>query len=373
MNGTGPAVESAGQSIRLRRAAAWLAWLGVWMCGLPCAHAEDGYDLWLRYRPVEQPWLERYRASIREIVPPPGASNAAVRELSRALTGLLGTAPALVKKPTHDGALILGTPTSSATIAAMDLDLEGLGSDGYLVRSAMLDGHRTTIIAANSEPGVIYGAFRFLRLLQMRQPLDHLALRSSPRIQHRILDHWDNLDGTIERGYAGLLDLGLAQDAGLHVAALHRLCARRRLDRHQRHGAQQCRRAGGDADAAVYLDKAAALAAVFRPYGIRVYFSARFSAPIEIGGLKRADPLDPAVQAWWKAKADEIYRAIPDFGGFLVKANSEGQPGPQDYDRTQADGANMLADALAPHGGIVMWRAFVYSDEESGRPRQAGL
>ena len=111
-----------------------------------------------------------------------------------------------------------------------------------------------------------------------------------------------------------------------------------------------------------WLEKAAALAGVFRPYGIRVYLSARFSAPVEIGGLDTADPLDPRVQAWWRAKADEIYALIPDFGGFLVKANSEGQPGPQDYGRSHADGANMLADAVAPHGGVVMWRAFVYDD-----------
>src|SRR5882672_6950292 len=143
MSATSPAVHGAGQSIPRRRAAwlAWPAWMALGMCGLPCVHAEDGYDLWLRYRPVEQPWLERYRASIREIVPPPAASNAAVRELTRALAGLLGAAPNIARKPTRDGALVLGTPTSSPTIAAMHPDLEGLGSDGYLLRSATLDGH----------------------------------------------------------------------------------------------------------------------------------------------------------------------------------------------------------------------------------------
>src|SRR4029450_5228885 len=120
-----------------------------------------------------------------------------------------------------------------------------------------------------------------------------------------------------------------------------------------------------------YLEKTAALAGVLRQYGIRVYLTARFSAPIELGGLKTADPLDPAVRAWWRAKADEIYAAIPDFGGFLVKANSEGQPGPQDYQRTHADGANMLADVLAPHKGIVMWRAFVYGEKSEDRIKQA--
>src|SRR5262249_29168760 len=121
-----------------------------------------------------------------------------------------------------------------------------------------------------------------------------------------------------------------------------------------------------------YLEKVAAIAGALRPYGIRVYLSARFSAPIEIGGLQTADPLDAGVRAWWRAKTDEIYRAIPDFGGFLVKANSEGQPGPQDYQRTHADGANMLAEAVAPHGGLIMWRAFVYSNEQpDDRAKQA--
>jgi alpha-glucuronidase len=113
----------------------------------------------------------------------------------------------------------------------------------------------------------------------------------------------------------------------------------------------------------LYLKKVAALAEVFRPYGIKVYLSARMTAPMELGGLKTADPLDPAVKAWWIANADEIYATIPDFGGFLVKADSEGQPGPQAYHRTQADGANMLADAVRPHGGIIMWRAFVYAND----------
>ena len=370
MNGTGPAVESAGRSIRPRRAAAWLAWLALGVCGLPGAHAEDGYDLWLRYRPVEQPWLARYRASIREIVPP-AASNAAVDELTRALAGLLGVAPNIAKKPTRDGALVLGTPATSATIAALHLDLEGLGSDGYLLRSATLDGRRTTVIAANAEAGVIYGTFRFLRLLQMRQPIDRLALRSAPRIQHRVLDHWDNLDGTVERGYAGasLWDWQKLPD---YLAPRYQgLRACLRLDRHQWHRPHQCQRRRARPDSAI-PGKVAALAGVFRPYALKVYLSARFTAPMEIGGLRSADPLDPAVRLWWQRKADEIYRFIPDFGGLLVKANSEGQSGPQDYGRSHAEGANVIAAALAPHGGIVMWRAFVYSDQASeDRAKQA--
>ncbi len=193
----------------------------------------------------------------------------------------------------------------------------------------------------------------------------------APRIRHRVLDHWDNLDRTVERGYAGF-----------SLWDWHKLPDYRdpRYTDYARANASigingtVLTNVNADATSLTppYLAKAAALADVFRPYGIRVYLSARFSAPIEIGGLKTADPLDPEVAAWWKRKADEIYGVIPDFGGFLVKANSEGQPGPQDYGRTHADGANMLADALSPHGGIVMWRAFVYSHEvPEDRAKQA--
>ncbi len=166
-----------------------------------------------------------------------------------------------------------------------------------------------------------------------------------PRIAQRLLNHWDNPDGSVERGYAGrsifdwwrlpdhvdrrIIDYARANASiGINGAVLNNVNARARML------------------SAEYIAKAAALADALRPYGIRVYLSARFSAPRDIGGLPNADPLDPHVRQWWKAKADEIYRAIPDFGGFLVKANSEGQPGPQDYGRTHADGANMLAEAI---------------------------
>ncbi len=214
---------------------------------------------------------------------------------------------------------------------------------------------------------MLYGTFHFLRLMQTRQPLDRLSTcAQSPRIQHRVLDHWDNLDGTVERGYAGasIWDWHKLPDyLAPRYTDYARACASIGIN------GTVLTNVNADALSLTppYLEKAAALAGVFRPYGLKVYLTARFTAPIEIGGLKTADPLDPAVRAWWQHKADEIYRLIPDFGGFLVKANSEGQPGPQDYGRSHADGANMFADALAPHGGIVMWRAFVYSDASNRR------
>ena len=334
----------------------------------PPALAEDGYELWLRYHPVESQWSGAYKATTTQLV---AAEGVARTELLRGLKGMLGSPPSVAAEVTQDGAVLLGTPQSSGPVAGLHLDLRGVGTEGYLIRSVSIAGHRATVIAANENAGVLYGAFHLLRLIQTRQPLDHLDISSAPHVQHRVLDHWDNLDGTVERGYAGASLWDWFTLPGF-------------LDPRYTDYARACASIGingtvltnVNANALVltpaYLEKMAALAKVFRPYGIRVYISARFSAPMQIGGLKTADPLDPTVRAWWRAKADEIYRTIPDFGGFLVKANSEGQPGPQDYHRSHADGANMLADAVAPHGGIVMWRAFVYSqDQPDDRAKQA--
>src|SRR5262245_40658811 len=325
------------------------------------ALGEDGYDLWLRYRPLDAASQTRYRELVGDIVAPGDSATltAAAMELRRGLRGLVGTEPALRQEP-RARSVVLGTQRSSAEIAALGLQLEDLGREGYVVRSASIAGARVTVIAANEDVGVLYGAFHFLRLLQTLQPIDNLDVREAPKVRLRILDHWDNLDRTVERGYAGealwdwwklpdyldprYVDYARANASlGVNGAVLNNV------------------NAAAEVLTAAYIEKAAALARVLRPFGMRVYFSANFAAPVEIGGLATADPLDAAVRAWWAAKADEIYRAIPDFGGFLVKANSEGQPGPQQYGRSHADGANALAAAVAPHGGVVMWRAFVYT------------
>jgi alpha-glucuronidase len=339
----------------------------------PMAGAEDGYDLWLRYRPVEARWLGPYRSAATALVgaADSGTLQAARSELRRALSGLLGRAPPMRSTVRRDGAILFGTPQSSALIARLGLDLRDAASEGYLIRGVSIDGHRAIVIAANADIGVLHGVFGFLRLLQTRQSLQHLALSTAPRMQLRILEHWDNLDGSVERGYAGA-----------SIWDWHKLPGY--LDPRYADYARACASVGingtvltnVNASAVsltpLYLHKAAALAAVLRPYGLRVYLSARFSAPIEIGGLTTADPLDPAVRAWWRRKSDEIYGLIPDFGGFLVKADSEGQPGPQQYGRSHAEGANLLAQALAPHGGVVLWRAFVYSQQQpEDRAKQA--
>jgi alpha-glucuronidase len=345
----------------------------AWVCllvGAASAHAEDGYDLWLRYRPVEGTWAARYRSFATELVGVPD-TNPAAQELLRGVAGLLGATPTMASRITRDGTIVLSGPGSAADLRPPPADLETLGHEGYLIRSIRVHGHRATLIAANSNIGVLYGAFGLLRLMQTRQPLHDLNLRESPRIQHRILDHWDNLDGTVERGYAGasIWDWQTLPDyLEPRYADYARACASIGINGAVLNNV--------NAEAASltpqYLEKAAALARVFRPFGVKIYLSARFTAPIEIGGLQSADPLDETVRAWWRNKVDEIYRFVPDFGGFLIKANSEGQPGPQDYHRSHADGANMLAAVLAPHGGIVMWRAFVYSaNEKEDRAKQA--
>ncbi|MEK6477432.1 alpha-glucuronidase family glycosyl hydrolase [Catalinimonas sp. 4WD22] len=338
--------------------------------------AEDGYRLWLRYDQIKDTQLlASYNEAINGwLVEGESPTLEVIRnEMQMGLSGLLGEYTPAVEAVEQDGILLAGTPDSSPLIASLNLNsqLDELADEGFIITQKSVNGHSATIITAKSEVGVLYGVFHYLRLLQTHQSIDNLSIQSSPDVMHRVLNHWDNLDRTVERGYAGF-----------SIWDWHRLpeyIAPRYIDYARANasiGINGTVLTNVNANALVltphYLEKAAALADVFRPYGLKVYLTARFSAPVEIGGLETADPLDPQVQKWWNEKTDEIYEYIPDFGGFLVKANSEGQPGPQNYGRTHADGANMLADAVAEHGGIVMWRAFVYSEEEpEDRAKQA--
>ena len=362
------------QSVLFRSVLPWCVLLSAATPGPP--PAEDGYDLWLRYRLVaDAQRLGEYRAALSHLVVEGDSPTlrAARDELTVGLGGLLGTEVRRADRIRGDGAIIAGTPRTSRLVAALPLanDLRRAGAEGFVLRTVRVSGRQATVIAANREVGVLYGTFALLRLLQTDRPLRDLAVVSAPKIGLRLLDHWDNLDRSVERGYAGLSlwDWSRLPDS---LDPRYRDYARANASL----GINGTVLTNVNADARVlapeFLVKVAALANVFRPYGIRVYLTARFSAPIELGGLATADPLDPAVRGWWRHKVDEIYRVVPDFGGFLVKANSEGQPGPQDYKRTHADGANMLAEALDPHDGVVMWRAFVYSNEvPTDRVRQA--
>jgi alpha-glucuronidase len=352
----------------------FLAALAVASCSFPVV-AEDGYDLWLRYRPVEArgyPPISEFASQLVLSDASPTLA-AAGRELATALGGLAGAPMPVVREPGQAGALLYGTPRSSPLIAklAPTLGLERVGEEGYVIRSVDLDGRPATVIAANSDVGALYGVYHVLRLVQTRMLPQKLDVVSRPRTKLRLLNHWDNLDGHVERGYSGQSIWDWHKLPGWvdpRYTDYARACASIGINGSVLTNVN----ANATSLTPAYLEKAAAIAGVLRPYGVRVFLTARFSAPIELGGLKTADPLDAGVRAWWKSKTDEIYRYIPDFGGFLVKANSEGQPGPQDYQRNHADGANMLAEALAPHGGIVMWRAFVYaSSATEDRAKQA--
>ena len=246
---------------------------------------------------------------------------------------------------------------------------KGMPTDAYTIKS---EGGKTVITAA-SDAGLLYGAFHLLRLQQTGQATTGLDIREQPAYDLRILNHWDNPNGTIERGFAGH-SIFWKDDNTQHPtlnAQLMKQYARANASIGINGTVLNNVNAKPEALATENLEKVKVIADQLRPYGIRVYLSINFASPIKVGGLKTADPLDASVVSWWKDKVNEIYKMIPDFGGFLVKANSEGEPGPQDFGRTHADGANMLGKVLMPHKGIVMWRAFVYKPQSRDRANQA--
>lgn len=326
---------------------------------------EAGYKLWLRYA---QPGdvARQYRRLVRQIrVDGSSATCGIIRdELGLATMAMLGGTVPLSESGLQAGTVIVGTPANSALVRDLNwaADLRALGNEGFIIRSALVAKQPVIVITSNREIGALYGGFHFLRLMQTGQPIDRLDITERPALQLRLMNHWDNPNGTIERGYAGR-----------SLWQWHELPEK--LNPRYSDYARACASIGingavinnVNADVRILapesLRKVAALADVWRPYGVRMYLSANFAAPVRLGGLATADPLERKVADWWEAKADEIYSLIPDFGGFLVKANSEGQPGPKTYGRTHAEGANVLADALAPHKGNVIWRAFVYDED----------
>ena len=287
--------------------------------------AEDGHALWLRYKPCG-------KANI--IAPQGGATlQTAVDELKRYWQG-----PELK--------LILNPRLKD--------------DDGFLYNGDSICSH--------SELGLLYGAYEALRL-QAQEAYPGLGGYTAPKFSRRILNHWDYLDGTIECGYVGKSIFFSANLKGQEWAERIREYARANASVGINGSVLNNVNASPKVLTTQYIDTVCTIANILRPYGIKVYLSVNFGSPKALGYTKTADPLDETVKKWWKKKADEIYQRIPDFGGFLVKANAEGQPGPLDYGRTHAEGANMLADVLAPHGGIVMWRSFVYGAKHKGEDR----
>ena len=298
--------------------------------------SEDGSQLWLRYNKVNTCQVKTNGQS--------PTIDIAVRELSDYYQG----------------------PT--VTLMIDKEQKEPLINDGFIIKN-------DTIKACN-DLGLLYGANEVLRLQMEHNPLLRSkeftrGIKSEPYYSLRLLNHWDNLDGSIERGYAGNSIFWDKDQAKLSKNNTQRLIEYARANASIGINGTVLNNVNASPKILTkpYLQEVKRIADILRPYGIRVYLSINFATPLALKQTKTADPLDKKVAEWWKKKAKEIYKLIPDFGGFLVKANSEGQPGPFDYNRSHADGANMLADALKPYGGIVMWRCFVYGAKHKGEDR----
>lgn len=324
--------------------------------------AGTGYSAWLRYEPVTEPaekaLYDGLPASVVILHKSPELQSAQA-EILRGAQGMLNRVLRAASEPVNGDMIVLGTMAEVAAAFSVSLPHEA-AEDTYVLKTLERRGHHCIFITGPNDRGVLYGAFEFLRYIVLGERIDHLDEQSTPYQVVRWINQWDNLNGTIERGYGGksiffaddhvVADLSRAADYARLLASL---------------GVNGCTVNNVNANPKIltseFIPQLARIADAFRPWGVRLSISVDLGSPKTIGGLPTFDPLDPAVAAWWKQKADEIYRAIPDFAGFVLKADSEGRVGPSTYGRTHADAANVLAAALAPHHGIVVYRGFVYN------------
>jgi alpha-glucuronidase len=323
---------------------------------------ELGYDAWLRYDSIEDKAVRQAYDRLPAVVVALDESlvvKAAREELLRGVRGMLGRTLRVESRLPDEDAILLGRLDSlRKTFPALKAS-RTLTADGFLLKTFRRESHSTLIVTGTTDRGVLYGVFALLRRMALRQSVDALDVEENPYAGVRMLNHWDNLDGTIERGYAGpsiffannqvVADLSRVRDyarlmasVGVNACSINNVNANPRVI------------------SAEFLPQLARVSEVFRPWGVKLFVSIDFSSPQKIGGLETFDPLDARVARWWKTKADEIYAAIPDFGGFVLKADSEGRLGPSAYGRTHADAANVIAGALRPHGGVIFYRGFVY-------------
>jgi alpha-glucuronidase len=342
---------------KVKRSLAW-----VLLVGAAAAHAENGHEAWLRYAPIDAPQVRLSYAALPAVVVAFGGSEvtgAARDELIRGVRGMLGRTLRIESMLPGEGAIVLGT-RDAIRAGAPSIPLPSpITEDGYSLRAVMVNGRRYIVIAASNDRGVLYGTFALLRRMGLHRPLLPLNEQQAPYAPVRWVNQWDNLNGTIERGYGGpsiffendnvRQDLDDVRDYARLLASL---------------GINGCAINNVNANTRVisteFLPQLARVAAAFRPWGVRLAISLDFSSPQKVGGLDTFDPLDPRVVEWWKNKVDEIYRAVPDLGGFVLKADSEGRLGPSAYHRTHADAANVIARPLKRHGGLIFYRGFVY-------------
>ena len=327
-------------------------------------HAESGYDAWLRYVPAggtakaqnsaeQQNSVERQnRIAVPAAIVLAGDSatlTSARDELLRGLRGMWGRTERLVSGLPNEPAILIGTFDSlRGLMPALKLATADLKPEGYLLRTLVQGNNRYLVIAGNDDRGVLYGAFALLRKIATGESVAVLDETQSPYAPIRWVNQWDNLDGSIERGYGGR---SIFWDAGKVRADLQRVSDYGRMLASIGINGATIDNVNADKRllSAEFIPQVARIAAAFRPWGVRIALSVDFGSPQSLGGLDTFDPLDPRVAAWWQARADEVYAAIPDLAGFVLKADSEGRVGPSAYKRTHADAANVVARALKPH------------------------
>jgi alpha-glucuronidase len=340
------------------------ACLACVLLGAASLRAETGYDAWLRYAPLDGEQAARYHQVLPAVVITLGESSveeSARKELVRGIRGMLSrTLREESRVPATEGAVVLGT-LEEFRARAPEFHLSAqLAPDAYWLKTLRAGGTTYTLVAAENDRGVLYGVFGLLRKIALGQPVANLDEKHTPYAPVRWVNQWDNLDGSIERGYGGrsiFWDQGRARDDLTRVGDYGRLLASL--------GINGCSINNVNADPRLlepeFLPQIARLAAAFRPWGVRVALAVDLASPERIGGLGTFDPLDPQVAAWWQSRVAALYQAVPDLAGFVLKADSEGRAGPSAYGRTHADAANMLARALKPHGGLLFYRGFVYN------------
>jgi alpha-glucuronidase len=336
---------------------------------------KESYSAWLQYNKIDDAaLLEEYQkwAANIESLADSLVVKTAQNELSAALSSMLGIQPEISSGITSENRIVLATKKEFSLLEdKLEVDFGQINDDGYIIKSVTSNDSSTIFLLGRRDVGVLYATFHLVRLMQNREKLNAVNIVESPKNQLRMLNQWDNMDGSIERGYAGKSifykdnvfrkELNRIQDyarllssVGINGIAINN------VNVHQ---------VETNLISSSLLPQVAEVASIFKAYGIKTFLSINYASTIQIGQLGTADPLDTKVREWWKNKAEEIYRFIPDFGGFLVKADSEHRPGPFTYNRNHADGANMLAEALMPFGGLVIWRCFVYNCLQDWRDR----
>lgn len=293
----------------------------------------------------------------------------AVKELSFALESMLGEAPVVEREVDEKAAIVLGTLTSfDLTEHYNDLIIDNLNDEGFIIQT----NDNKIYIIGKTEKGTLHATFKFLSLIQTHQSLEDIRLVDSPKNQLRMLNHWDNMDGSIERGYAGLsiffCNNEITQDDN-RIRDYARMLASVGINGLTINNVN-VHKVETKLITREFLPRVAEISEIFNEYGIQLFLSINYASPLSLGELDTADPLDPSVKQWWKDKVKEIYEYIPSFGGVVVKADSENRPGPFTYGRNHAEGANMLGEAFEPYGGIVFWRCFVYNCHQDWRDRK---